>query len=277
MKPRAVFKLLRPHNCFFAGIGVLIGAIIASGGIPHFTAGFAFAAAFFVSGAGYAVNDYADRKIDAVNNPKRPIPSGELTPSDALGIARILFVLGILSSAFINLPCLFLAGFNAALLAYYASDLKRRGLIGNITISYLVGSTFLFGALVIGSLTAAGILAAMAGLSTAGRELIKDVEDIRGDRKSDSKTFPIRYGKKKTVGLAIILTIGAIILSPLPYLLGIFGWPYLTIVGAAIGVFIIGMTIIARRQRKKDAHHASLAYKIAMGLGLIAFLVGAII
>lgn len=268
---------MRPHNCLFAGIGVLIGAIIASEGIPHFTAGFAFAAAFFVSGAGYAVNDYADRKIDAVNNPKRPIPSGELTPSDALSTARILFVLGILSSAFINLPCLFLAGINAALLAYYASDLKRRGLIGNITISYLVGSTLLFGALAIGSLTAAGILAAMAGFSTAGRELIKDVEDIRGDRKSDSTTFPINYGKKPAVALAIILTIGAVILSPLPYLLGIFGWHYLAIVGGAIGAFIIGMAIIARRQRKKDAHHASLAYKIGMGLGLIAFLVGAII
>ena len=37
--------------------------------------------------AGMALNDYADREVDAVERPGRPIPSGRVTPGFALGLA----------------------------------------------------------------------------------------------------------------------------------------------------------------------------------------------
>ncbi|MEQ0560772.1 SCO3242 family prenyltransferase [Amycolatopsis sp. NEAU-NG30] len=37
--------------------------------------------------AGMALNDYADRGLDAVERPERPIPSGRVTPRAALGVA----------------------------------------------------------------------------------------------------------------------------------------------------------------------------------------------
>ncbi len=278
MNGKAALELIRPHNCVLAGIGVLIGGIIGAGGIPSFEIIFAFVAAAFIAGAGNSVNDYADRELDSVNNPDRPIPSGRISPSDALTISRILFAVGIVYSALTwRLSCLILASANSILLYYYARSLKKRGLVGNVAISFLVGSTFLFGSLAVGRFQTAGIMAAMAAFSTAGRELIKDIEDIEGDKKSGSKSFPLEHGRKKAAGLAITFTVIAIILTPLPYLWNIFGRLYLYVVTVPILSFLTGIAIIAKSQEKLAAKRASLVYKIGMGSGLIAFLIGSLV
>jgi len=284
MEVRPIFKLIRPHNCILAGIGVLIGSTIALEDISltltqitYYRLTFAFLTAVLVSGAGNAINDYADRELDAVNNPERPIPAGKISPSKALLARRILFSVGIVSAALIgNLFCFLLAVVNSGLLALYASRLKREGLVGILTISYLVGSTFLFGGLAAGGFQTVWILAAMAGFSTAGRELIKDIEDIRGDKESEGESFPLKVGGKKAAALAIILTGIAIALTPLPYWFGLFGELYLVVVAVSIAVFITGMITIGKNQSKKSASRASLIYKVAMGFGLAAFLLGAL-
>lgn len=278
MNFRAVFKLTRPHNCIFAGIAVLIGAIISAEGLPPLRISFAFVAAALITAAGNSINDYADRELDAINSPDRPIPSGKISPSGALIFSAVLFVVGIISAVLIGrITCIAIAIINSVLLAYYATSLKRKGLIGNVVIGYLVGSTFLFGGLAAGEFETVLILGAMAGFSTAGRELIKDIEDVKGDKKSGSKSFPLGFGKKKAAILAIIFTTLAILMTPIPYQLGLFGKIYLLPVAISVAAFILGMMKIGRDQKKESASRASFFYKIAMGLGLIAFLAGALL
>ncbi|MEU0961423.1 SCO3242 family prenyltransferase [Micromonospora aurantiaca] len=45
--------------------------------------------------AGMAANDWADRRLDAVERPERPIPSGRVRPSVALGVASGLTAAGL--------------------------------------------------------------------------------------------------------------------------------------------------------------------------------------
>jgi len=270
----AMLELVRPLNCLLAGLAVLIGAVVAGGGELSYTAGVAFAAAAMISGAGNAVNDYFDRDIDAVNRPYRPIPSGRLSARTAVILASCLFGAGVVLAALINLPCLALAALNSAVLFTYSLELKRRGLAGNLAIGYLVGSTFLFGGLAVGEISVVGILAIMAALSTVGRELIKGIEDMEGDQKLGLKTFPLRYGAGKAAALAIGFIAAAVAISPLPYVLKIFGWAYLALVVPSIVAFIAAAAIIMRNWKPEAAGRASLACKIAMGLGLLAFLAG---
>jgi len=277
----ATIELTRPWNCILAGLGVLVGGFIAgeSIGIAWSQAdmirmALAFAAAALVTGGGNAVNDYCDRKIDKINRPGRPIPSGRIKDYEALTISQILFVLGIIATIFVNVWCVLLAFANAIVLVLYAAEFKRRSLVGNVVIGYLVGSTFLFGGLVIEQLSAVGILAAMAGLSTVGRELIKDIEDMPGDRKLKIDTFPLRYGARKAAALAIAFIIAAIVLSPVPYLQHIFPWQYLIPLAASIAVFICAAAVVLWSQKPTSAGYASLVCKIAMGFGLLAFLAG---
>lgn len=279
----ATLELVRPINCLLTGVAVLIGAVVAIGrlDLPGLVLIPAFAAAALVAAGGNAINDYFDREIDRVNRPKRPIPSGRIKASEALVVAQVLFVLGVAFTVFLNVYCVLLAGLNSLVLAFYAHGLKRRGLVGNITIGYLVGSTFLFGGLATETLRAGPIiptellvLVLMAALSTAGRELIKGIQDMQGDRELKFKTFPLVHGAAKAAALAIGFIGAAMALSPLPYLQGIFGWQYLVLVAVSIAAFIAAAGIIARSREPESAGRASLACKVGMGLGLLAFLAG---
>lgn len=287
----AVIELIRPMNCLFTGVAVVIGGFVAAGNavasVPGLVFVLAFLAAFSVAAGGNAINDYFDADADKVNRPNRPIPSGRMTAQEALRSAQILFMLGILISFFLfNVYCFVLAGLNSIVLILYSGFLKRRGLPGNLAIGYLVGSTLLFGGLATSVLTRALtvsliptellILVLMAALSTVGRELIKAVQDMPGDRKSKLSTFPIRFGEKKAAILAAIFIAAAVILSPIPYLQGIFGAPYLYLLVPSIGSFVAAGFLIVAKTYSKTAAHASLASKLGMGFGLLAFLAGTI-
>jgi geranylgeranylglycerol-phosphate geranylgeranyltransferase len=268
-----------------AGLAVLIGVFIIgeSAGVSWTSdkfvrAALAFAAVVLITGAGNAINDYFDRNIDKVNCPKRPIPSGRVEPSTALNISRAMFALGILLVIPINWECVIIAAVNSFILAAYAARLKRIEIAGNIAIGYLVGSTFLFGGLVIGKLQVASILAAMAALATVGRELIKDIEDMKGDRADKIVTVPLRYGTRKAAALATAFIAAAIVLAPLPRILAItsFGSVYMWVATVSIVAFVAAAAMILDAQDKATAAKASLACKVAMGIGLLAFLVATV-
>ncbi len=284
MRVPAEVELIRPLNCMLTGLAVLVGVFIIGESAVNFTwtshefvqAALAFAAAVLITGAGNAVNDYFDRNIDKVNCPKRPIPSGRVEPSTALKISQAMFALGILLVIPINWECVIIAALNSLILAAYAARLKRVGIAGNIVIGYLVGSAFLFGGLVIGKLQVASILAAMAALATVGRELIKDIEDMKGDRANKIVTIPLRYGTRKAAALATVFIAAAIVLAPLPRILNIFGSVYMWVATVSIVIFIAAAALILGAQDKVTAAKASLACKVAMGIGLLAFLVATI-
>jgi len=267
-----------------AGLAVLIGVFIIGESAVNFTwtsnefvrAALAFAAAVLITGAGNAINDYFDRDIDKVNRPKRPIPSGRVKPSTALAISQAMFALGILLVIPINWKCVIVAALNTLILISYTARLKQIGIAGNIAIGYLVGSAFIFGGLVIGELRVASILAAMAALATVGRELIKDIEDMEGDRANKIVTIPLRYGTGKAAALATAFIAAAIVLAPLPRILNIFGSVYLWVATVSIVAFIAAAALILRAQDKATATNASLACKVAMGIGLLAFLVATV-
>jgi geranylgeranylglycerol-phosphate geranylgeranyltransferase len=287
----ARLELVRPLNCVFTGIAVIIGGIVAieGGTAPGWIYILAFCTAAFIAAGGNAINDFFDRDIDKVNRPERPIPSKRLTPQEALKTAQILFIAGIVLSIFLfNLYCFALAGLNSLVLVTYSGVLKRRGLPGNLAIGYLVGSTFLFGGLATSvwralestpsPLIPTGllILVLMAAFSTLGRELIKAIQDMPGDKKLRLETFPLRHGRGKAAALSIAFLLIAVLLSPIPYLHGIFGEPYLYFLVPAVISFFVACGIIAVSQKPRMAGKASLACKVGMALGLLAFLAGAL-
>ncbi|HET6294343.1 MAG TPA: UbiA family prenyltransferase [Kribbella sp.] len=73
---------------------VLAGAVAAGNGRPKQLIGLA-ASSVCIYWAGMALNDWADRAVDAVERPERPIPSGRVSPRLALGLASGLTVVGL--------------------------------------------------------------------------------------------------------------------------------------------------------------------------------------
>ncbi len=264
-------KILRPMNCLLAGMLVIIGIII-TGTLDIITMIVAFSVAFLITGAGNTINDYFDVEIDKINNPERPIPAGEVKEKQALIFALLLFLIGVGLSLKLTFLCILIATFNSVLLVVYASNLKRKGLIGNVSISYLGASTLIFGGASVNKLTVPFILALLAFFSTMSRELIKDIEDIHGDR-GFARTLPLVIGEKKTSLFASLFLVILILLSLVPYFFNMFGVRYLFVVLFADFVFIYSIFILLR-DGTEIAGVVSNYLKLGMIIAIIAFLVG---
>ncbi|MDK2975087.1 MAG: geranylgeranylglycerol-phosphate geranylgeranyltransferase [Methanofollis sp.] len=229
--------ITRPVNSIVAGLAGVLGYLIATGTIvPESIILFGIVA--LITAAGNVVNDYCDAGIDAVNRPERPIPAGTVSRHGARLYAAVLFVAGNLLALVTNPFCLAFALFNSALLVLYAVRLKATPLFGNLAVAYLSASIFLFGGAFAGT---EGLLsnlpvAGVTLLAMTAREILKDAEDIEGDRIGGARTLPMIIGVPRSVTLAFAFTLAAVFLSMLP----VFRWwglPYL----AAIGLLDAGM------------------------------------
>lgn len=243
-------------------------------------------AVFLATGGGNVINDYFDHKIDAINKPERPIPSGRISLKSAYTYASLLFItaviLGILISYLTDnfTPALIVA-LSSLLMYYYAHTLKKVALIGNIAISFLTGLCFIFAGVIIGAdigsleiVITSAYLGFFAFVMTMAREITKDMEDIEGDKVEEAKTLPIKYGLKKSSYLAGFLMILASVLSPILYFNGIFNFYYLIILLVAIVAFFYGAYIILKDQSSASCKKVSKLVKIGMMIVFIAFAIG---
>ena len=148
-----------------------------------------------------------------------PFPRARSSRGAARGFAVTLFLAGILISFFTNPLCIGIAVFNSMLLIAYAARLKSIPLIGNIAVAYLAASIFLFGGALNGSDGLIRIIpiAAITFFAMLSRELIKDAEDVEGDRAGGADTVPIRLGIRKTAEIAFISSVLAVATSFIPY------------------------------------------------------------
>lgn len=268
--------LLRPGNAVLSAAAVVVGAIVAVGieGTVALATPVVLGAGvvFLFTGAGNALNDYFDRDVDRVNHPGRPIPSGRVAPGTAVRVSGALFAASVVIGAAINLPSLGVVVLSLALMLAYELRFKRSGGSGNLLIAWLVGSLFLFAGTVVFEgdlrpLQVASTLALLAGLSTLGREIAKDIEDVAGDR--DRQTLPKRIGVARSGTLARAALLSAVALSGLPALTGILSLSYAAIVAIADAIFIYAALVATRAPGKSER-----AMKAAMVVALVAFLAG---
>jgi 4-hydroxybenzoate polyprenyltransferase len=169
-----------------------------------------------IAAGGYIINDYYDIKIDLVNKPERVVIGHGITRRYALLFHTLLTISGIIIGAFLNWKIgaiNFAAGF---LLWWYSNDLKRQPFIGNFVVGLLTGASILM----VDSLYRSGntliyIYASFAFFISLIREIIKDMEDLKGDNTFGCRTLPIVWGLRKTkflIYLLIILFSGGVLL-----------------------------------------------------------------
>lgn len=279
----AVLKLLRPGNCLMGLVGVLIGAMVGKG-LDIFSDIYIFyllvgmVIAFFFMAAGNMLNDYFDSELDKINHPERPIPSGAISENLVIISAGAIFVILLVLGITVNSIMFLILVFATLLMVGYELVFKRLGFPGNIVISILVGMLFLFGAAVVKEFGAVIILALLAGLATLTREIVKDIQDIKGDL--DRSTLPKQIGIRKSGILATIVIILAILLSPFPafpefvpcLVFDRLSIGYLILIIPADLLFIASIYNFTIKPKR-----ASTLLKAGMAVSLLAFVIGSII
>ncbi len=267
---RGLLELTRPINVVAASVLTFIGAFVAGGvAAEPLSVTAAIAATGFAVGAGNAINDYFDREIDQINQPERAIPRGAVSPRGALVFSLVLF--GGAVGLAITLPAaaIAIAAINLLALVAYTEFFKGLPGLGNALVAYLVGRTFLFGAAAVGNMGPAVVLFVLSAIATLTREIIKDVEDIAGDREEGLNTLPIAIGERRALQIAAGLLVVAVIASPIPYLLEYFGIMYLLVVVPADVVMLY-----AAVESFDDPTAGQSHLKYGMFLAALAFIIG---
>lgn len=276
METKAYLELMRAKNCLTAAFGAVVGGLIASSFNFELTYRLvlAFLVVFLICGFGNSLNDIYDLKIDRINKPHRPIPSKRILLSNAKAFSYLLMFLGLFISLF-DIACFLMAVLNTVILQQYAKTYKKNKIIGNLFVAYLTGSVFVFGGIAVGNIDITIILFLCALFAMWAREIIKDYEDIEGDLKEKVISIPIKCGER-AIYIAAFMLLVAIFLSPLPYLMGIFGLYYLVLVAACDILFIFGIKGLLIHPSKKQAKKASRNIKLVTNLVLVAFIIGSL-
>lgn len=152
-----------------------------------------------IAAAGYIINDYYDIKIDYINKPERVVIGKGIPRRFAILFHTLFSLAGIALGLYLGWRIALINFLSAFLLWWYSNNLKRLPFVGNFSIALLTGtSIYLVALLYGGDDTLIIIYSSFAFFMTLVREIIKDMEDLKGDSTFGCKTLPIIWGFRKT-------------------------------------------------------------------------------
>jgi geranylgeranylglycerol-phosphate geranylgeranyltransferase len=274
-KLQGVVQLLRPLNAAIVFLTIIVAAFVVGAQERHLVMVLLGAlAGAVIAGGANAINDYFDVEIDKVNRPSRPLPSGILHPTSAWWAWRISSSLGVLLSAYVGpLPFLIAVAW-VVMLYWYSKRWKRMVFIGNLTVGVATGLAFIYGGAIVGNLKDAYIPSLFAFLVNLARELVKDAEDVAGDRQGQAMTLAVRHGVPTALGVATVTLAALVLATFVPSYLGIYNSTYLAIVAVVDVLLVLVIVGMWRTPRRSNLARSSLLLKVSMILGLAAIYFG---
>ncbi len=272
---KSFILLTRPLNVLIGMFSIFMGAFITGTILPLMKVLLASLSGGIIAGGANVINDYFDLEIDKINKPYRPIAAGTVDKREGFVFAIGLFFVGIVIGYFVNWKAFFVSIVSSVLLFLYSAKLKRTVLWGNLTVSAVTALAFIYGGIAVNRIGFALIPAIFSFFYHLGREIIKDVEDMKGDSASKIKTLPIVHGELFSLKVATLVYCFLIFLTFLPYLFDFLGIYYIIIVIAVVDLIVVYVLIsMWRNKDSKNLSRLSLILKLNMFAGLIAIYCG---
>jgi geranylgeranylglycerol-phosphate geranylgeranyltransferase len=283
----AHFETMRPYTLFWCGLVSLAGASLTYGDLPPVRDTLLV---FFIPILGWIAGlylaDYFDRTLDRIQKPQRPIPSGRISPREALFVSAVYAVIGLTLTFFLPVRNLILVFIVGSLVFFYAKFTKAQGLLGNCNRGAMTLVTFLFGVSSIESLSSIPLSLWVLSLAfffhDTNSNIIGAIRDITGDKTGGYSTTPVKYGIHITLIISVILSIIYIVIT-----IGIFSFSrvisystyflLLLIIGILILILMYLILFSAgTKLTQKQSLHAHELFVAERIIFASAFLVGAI-
>ena len=246
-----------------------------------------------IAAAGNIINDINDVETDRINKPEKVIVGTSISESRAYNLFMALNVIGIGLGFYVSMKIgknEFFAIFviTSLLLYLYATTIKPILIVSSLVVSALVALSIMlvpiFDLLPLmvpqnreAQLTFFRIAvdyAAFAFILNFVREIIKDIEDIDGDHKAQMQTLPIVLGRERAKNVAFILSLLPIV--AVIYYLVTYLYQHQVLIGyfliAVIAPLIYASTKLFSAKTKRQFHHISSIYKLAMLTGILSML-----
>lgn len=205
---KALFRLARFWNLVILGLAQYCTAyfLIGKETLQDWRLFLLALSTMMIAAAGYIINDYYDIKIDLINKPDRVVIGKGITRRYALFFHTILSVSGVGIGLLLSWQIAVVNFLSAFLLWLYSNNLKRQPFIGNFSIGLLTAASIAIVNLLYPPFSSYILVYAFfAMVMTLVREIIKDMEDWKGDNTFGCKTLPIIWGIRKTKTLLYAL------------------------------------------------------------------------
>lgn len=225
-----------------------------------------------IAAAGYIINDYYDVKIDLINKPDRVVVGKSMRRRYALFFHWVLSVLGVLLGFILDWKIGAINVFSGFLLWFYSNFLKRQPFAGNFSIALLTGLSVYQVAVLFDPFNK--LIIAYSFFSffiTIIREIVKDMEDWKGDNTFGCETLPIVWGMRNTKNF--IYAIIAVHLLAIVYLddkfIDIDFWILVVFIFIPIAFLIFRL---AKADTVKDFYYLSFYCKLILIAGIFSML-----
>jgi geranylgeranylglycerol-phosphate geranylgeranyltransferase len=272
--------LTRLNHGLLVAVAILVAEIIVLQGLPPLDI-FLISAlcGVLIQAASFTIGDYWDIETDKANKRlDRPLARGDVKKETAFAMAVVMFVLGVGLAALLNAAAFAIAIVFASVGIAYGYKVKEWALIGNIFTAAAMAIPFIFGAMIFTVYIPFSIitLAGMAFVMGVGREIVKGIQDMKGDKKAGRETFAIMVGPNIAGEFSVMFMAIAIGLSLLPvlFLAEYFMDPaYILFVGIADIMLIRSMLWTMKLTEFKKIRQYTLYVQL---FALIGFLLGAV-
>ena len=273
---KGFFNIIRPVNCLITFIAIIVSGLICTKN-NHISTNLFLAGlvGFLITAAGNSINDIIDIDIDRINRPNRPLPSQKITLKQAWILFVMLVTTSLVLSLFLNQFAFLIVLLSNMLLILYSLTIKRVMLFGNIVISFLTAYAFIFGGIVVENVKGALIPAVFAFLINLIREMIKDMEDIKGDKLVGLNTFPIKYESTASQYFVLFVSTILFLFSFIPFLFHIYEIEFfVTIMIIVNPILFYIVKSLFEDESKQNLGRMSSLLKLNMVIGLIAIYIG---
>lgn len=275
-EPAAVAQLLKPITwvppMWAFGCGVIASGVATEGRWGLIVTGIVLAGPL-VCGTSQAVNDWFDRHVDAINEPKRPIPSGRIPGRWGLYIAIAWTLLSLVVATALG-PWGFGAAAVGLLLAWLYSAppvrLKNNGWWGNAAcaasyegLAWFTGSAVMAGGAMPSQQSI--MLAVLYSAGAHGIMTLNDFKAIEGDRLMGVRSLPVQLG----VGGAARAACWIMALPQVGVILLLIQWGFPTY-ALSVGALLLAQVVLMDRFLD-DPRGRAVAYS---GLGVTLYVIG---
>jgi geranylgeranylglycerol-phosphate geranylgeranyltransferase len=225
------------------------------------------------------LNDYFDLEVDRVNAPDRPLPSGLISPFEAILLTIFTALIGLAAAFLLSISAFVLCSIFWLIGCLYNWKFKEAGLLGNLMVSANVGFTFILGGIAVGQPWDGMVwcFALMAFLIDLGEEIAGDAMDIEGDKKRGSRSIGIVHGKRFALRLSAILFSLVILISWIPVLWGWAGASYLALIGITDVLILVYTVRLLRSKTSEEGRKAMRGIYLGALFGVLAAILGQIL
>ena len=252
-----------------------------------------------IAAGGYVINDYFDVKIDRINRPDNLVVTRIISRDAAMNLFYGLTAVGVIAGTVVawwahSWTLLFTYVVIPGLLWFYSASYKRMFLVGNLVVAFASAIVPLLVAIanadylhhlyqnalayspIIGELYVwTGGFAAFAFLLTLVREIVKDIEDIEGDREMECRTLPIVWGDKvaKIIATLLLMAIAILIVymlfAVLPFSHEWKSLPTRYVVFGLIVPILCSIVLLWAANNRTEYHRVQTIIKFAMFMGML--------